>query len=157
MNVLAPEIKIQWAISTLGKLIIYTLATFFLEYFFIDKYISNWFIFDYGLTLIVFLFYLTLVFILPPLRYKYWKFEVKEDEIYLERGIFTRIQTTAPFSRVQHIDVVQSILDRSFGLGKLVIYTAGTKGADLLIPGLPIQYAEYLRDYLKSYTQEDVV
>ena len=73
MNALAPEIKIQWAISTLGKLIIYTLATFSLEYFFIDKYISNWLIFDYGLTLIVFLFFLTLVFIAPPLRYKYLK------------------------------------------------------------------------------------
>ena len=85
--------------------------------------------------------------------------EIKEVvlKIKSELGIFTRIHTTAPFSRVQHIDVVQSILDRSFGLGKLVIYTAGTKGADLLIPGLPIQYAEYLRDYLKSYTQEDVV
>jgi len=42
-------------------------------------------------------------------------------------------------------------------LGKLVIYTAGTRGADVVIPGLPIEYAEDLRDKLKNATIEDAV
>jgi hypothetical protein len=93
----------------------------------------------------------------PLLRYKFWRFEVREDEIYIERGILTRIKTTAPYRRIQHIDVQQSILERIAHLGKLVIYTAGTRGADVVIPGLPIEYAEDLRDKLKNATIEDAV
>lgn len=157
MNILAPEIKIQWAIAAVRRLFFFTFIIFLFEYFLVDKVITDWFFSKYLFTIFVFIFFLSLVFIYPPLKYKYWKYDVRTDEVYIERGILTRIHTTAPFSRVQHIDVVQSIVDRWLGLGKLVIYTAGTKGADILIPGLPIQYAEYLRDYLKNYTQDDSV
>jgi membrane protein YdbS with pleckstrin-like domain len=36
------------------------------------------------------------------------------------------------------------------GLAKLIIYTAGSRGADILIPGLPLEYAEDMRDSLKD-------
>lgn len=157
MYKLSPEIKTQWAIAGVRRLFFNTLIAFLLEYFVITEYVEKWFFGDYVFTVCVFIFFLAMLFIIPPLKYKFWKFDVREDEIYLERGVFTRIHTTAPYSRVQHIDVVQSILDRWLGLGKLVIYTAGTKGADILIPGLPIQYAEDLRDRLKNYTSEDAV
>lgn len=95
--------------------------------------------------------------IFPFLSYKFWRFIVRDDDVYIERGVLTRVKTTAPFLRIQHIDVIQSVLDRIFGLGKLVIYTAGTRGADVTIPGLPIEYAEHLRDRLKNVTPEDEV
>jgi hypothetical protein len=44
-----------------------------------------------------------------------------------------------------------------FGLSSLVVYTAGTKGADLVIPGLPHYYAQELQNKLKEYTIEDAV
>ena len=157
MNILAPEIKVQWTIKAINKLILYTIIVFIFEYYFNFDLLNNLVIPKYNITLIIFIINLIMVIFLPKLKYKYWKFDVRQDSIYIERGVFTRVFTTAPFSRVQHIDVVQSVLDRWLGLGKLVIYTAGTKGADLLIPGLPIQYAEYLRDYLKNYTLEDSV
>lgn len=157
MNILAPEIKVQWTIKAINKLILYTIIVFTIEYYFNLDLLDNSVIPKYNITLIIFIINLIMVIFLPKLKYKYWKFDVRQDSIYIERGVFTRVFTTAPFSRVQHIDVVQSVLDRWLGLGKLVIYTAGTKGADLLIPGLPIQYAEYLRDYLKNYTLEDSV
>lgn len=94
---------------------------------------------------------------MPWLSYKYWAFEVRDDELYLERGVLTRVKTTAPYVRVQHLDVEQSVLERLFHLGKLVVYTAGTRGADLVIPGLPIEYAEQLRDHLKNITADDAV
>lgn len=157
MYQLSPEIKSQWAISGVSRLIFFTLVAVLLEYFVISDHVHKWFLADYIFSALVFCFFLLMLFIIPPLKYKYWKFDVRENEIYIERGVFTRIHTTAPYSRVQHIDVIQSILDRWLGLGKLVIYTAGTKGADILIPGLPIQYAEDLRDRLKNYTSEDAV
>src|SRR5690606_22586633 len=109
------------------------------------------------LSSIMFVIGIILTISLPLLRYRYWKFEVRDDEIYLERGVFTRIKTTAPYRRIQHLDVQQSMLERMVQLGKLVIYTAGTRGADVILPGLPIEYAEELRDRLKNVSIEDAV
>jgi membrane protein YdbS with pleckstrin-like domain len=94
---------------------------------------------------------------LPSIRYKRWKFDVRPQELYLERGIFTFIRTTAPYVRIQHLDVRQSILERYYNLATLVVYTAGTRGADIIIPGLPVDYAYQLRDSLNQYTKEDEV
>ena len=39
----------------------------------------------------------------------------------------------------------------------LAFFVAGTRGADIVIPGLPLYYAEALRDRLKNYSPEDAV
>jgi hypothetical protein len=109
------------------------------------------------LSVIIVIIGVILTFVIPQLNYKFWKFEVLDTEIYIERGIFTRIKTTAPFSRIQHLDVQQSIIERFFHLSKLILYTAGTRGADVVIPGLPIEYAQDLRDRLKDITAEDSI
>lgn len=93
----------------------------------------------------------------PILRYHYWAFDLRESELYVIRGVVTRVSTIAPFQRLQHIDVEQSFIDRIVGLGKLIVYTAGARGADIVIPGLPIEYAEELRDRLKNFSSEDAV
>lgn len=157
MYSLDPSIKGIWGVGIFLQFIFYTVVVAFLEFFIIPGNLSNW-IFSKGIfTIIVFATGVLLALILPFLKYKFWKFEVREDEIYLERGILTRVKTTAPYRRIQHLDVQQSILERLAHLGKLVIYTAGTRGADVVIPGLPIEYAEDLRDKLKNVTTEDAL
>ena len=49
------------------------------------------------------------------------------------------------------------MLDRMYGLSKVVIHTAGTRGDELTIPGLPLHYAEEVRDFLRKFIKEDVV
>ena len=95
--------------------------------------------------------------IVPALRYRFWRFEVRDEELYVERGVINRIRTIAPKVRIQHIDVSQNLFENLFGLGKLIIYTAGTRGADIVIPGLIYEYAEDLRDTLKNFSTEDAV
>lgn len=157
MNQLDPSVKTVWALGTFFRLITLTLLIFFAEFVIIKPNLESWAIPIGFLSLTALLFTIIMSLIFPPLNYKYWKFEVKEDEIVLERGILTRINTIAPYRRIQHLDVQQSILDRMHSLGKLVIYTAGNRGADVVIPGLPIDYAEALRDQLKTYVRENVV
>lgn len=157
MHQLSPEVKTQWAFSFFRRTFFLTLFTFLFEIYVIQEYVREWFLGDYYLTYLVFAYNFLLIFIYPKLSYKYWKFEVRENELFIQRGIFTRTYTVAPFSRIQHLDVEESLFDRWLGLGKLVVYTAGTRGADLVIPGLPIDYAEQLRDYLKIQTSEDSV
>lgn len=157
MHQLDPTIKAIWSISYLLRFIFYTIVIFVLEYLFVRTGKTDWF-FDYGITtILVLIFGIVVIIVMPQLKYRFWQFAIREEEIYIERGVFTRIKTTAPFKRLQHLDVEQSVLDRMFGLSKLVIYTAGTRGADLVIPGLPLPYSEMLRDQLKNYTGEDAV
>ena len=155
MYQLDPAVKGVWSISYVMRTIFLTIVVFIIDILFIQKNIDFWFFPSGTLSLIIFFVGLILSFIIPPISYKYWKFDVRESEVYLERGILTRIKTTAPFSRIQHLDVQQSLMERMFKLSKLVLYTAGTRGADVIIPGLPIEYAEELRDHLKDITAED--
>lgn len=157
MNKLDTSVKAVWAIGIITKTVFYTISVFLIEYFILDKNLSNWDIPLGALSGLIFFIGFILVFLYPWLAYKYWGFEIKDTEVYLKRGILTRIYTTAPFSRIQHLDVEQSFIERMFHLSKLVIYTAGTRGADVTIPGLPIEYAEALRDQLKDITSEDSV
>ncbi|MFB6152409.1 MAG: PH domain-containing protein [Haloarculaceae archaeon] len=95
------------------------------------------------------------------LYYRSWRYEVREDSLYLTRGVLTRRQTVAPYVRVQHIDTQRSPFDRLLGLSSLVVYTAGTRGADVTIPGLTYDRAATLQTRLKRLAiateEEDAV
>jgi membrane protein YdbS with pleckstrin-like domain len=70
------------------------------------------------------------------LRYRVWCYHVREDALYLERGVVTHVRTVAPHVRIQHVDTSRSPLERALGLSTLVVYTAGSRGADVSVPGL---------------------
>jgi len=82
-------------------------------------------------------------------RYRAWGYEVREDAIYLERGVFTKVRTVVPFVRIQHVDSSRSPPQRLIGLASAVVYTAGSRGADVTLPGLTPSGAEELRERLK--------
>ena len=83
------------------------------------------------------------------LRYRSWRFEVREDSLYLERGVLTRVRTVVPFVRIQHVDTSRSPTERLAGLASTVVYTAGSRGADVSVPGLTPGDADDLRERLK--------
>jgi len=95
------------------------------------------------------------------LYYRSWAYEVREDSLYLTRGVFTRVQTVAPYVRVQHIDARRGPIERLLGLSTLVVYTAGSRGADVTIPGLTDDRADELQTALKRLAiaseEEDAV
>ncbi|MFC7154732.1 PH domain-containing protein [Halomarina halobia] len=82
-------------------------------------------------------------------RYRAWRYRVREESLYLERGVLTRVTTVVPYVRVQHVDTSRGPLERSIGLATLVVYTAGSRGADVTIPGLTPEDAEDLQARLK--------
>lgn len=88
------------------------------------------------------------------LRYGVWRFEVQDDALYIERGVFTRVKTVAPFVRVQHVDSRRSPVERAVGLATVVVYTAGSRSADVAIPGLDPDRAERLRAELRRLAIE---
>ena len=84
------------------------------------------------------------------LRYRTWSYEVREDSLYLERGVLTRVRTVVPYVRIQHVDASRGPLERVFGLATTVVYTAGSRGADVSIPGLTPERSTDLQTRLKQ-------
>ena len=96
-------------------------------------------------------------FVLPPRRYRAWGYRMDEDELRIGSGLLIRTEAIVPFGRVQHIDIVRGPLQRHYGLGSLVLHTAGTRAASMLLPGLEITEAERMRDHIRSKIREDLV
>lgn len=84
------------------------------------------------------------------LRYRIWGFIVRDDSLYLQRGVLVRVQTVVPYVRIQHVDTRRSPIERLVGLSSSVIYTAGSRGADVSIPGLQPSRARELQERLKA-------
>jgi len=97
----------------------------------------------------VFLFLLGLGAVLAVLRYRSWSYEVREDSLYLERGVLTHTRTVVPYVRIQHVDASRGPVERTLGLATAVVYTAGSRGADVSIPGLTTDRADDLQERLK--------
>ncbi|QLG47701.1 PH domain-containing protein [Natrinema halophilum] len=87
-------------------------------------------------------------------RYGVWRFDLRNDDLYIERGVFTRIRTIVPYVRVQHVDSRRSPLERTVGLATVVIYTAGSRSSDVAIPGLTPARAEDLQESLRRLAIE---
>ena len=87
-------------------------------------------------------------------RYGVWRFELRDDDLSIERGVFTRTKTVVPFVRVQHVDSRRSPLERTVGLATVVVYTAGSRSSDVAIPGLTPARAEALQESLRRLAIE---
>jgi membrane protein YdbS with pleckstrin-like domain len=87
-------------------------------------------------------------------RYRVWRFQLQDDALSLERGVLTRVETAVPYVRVQHIDTRRGPIDRLVGLSSVVVYTAGSRGADVTVPGLAPERARRLRDRLRELAVE---
>ena len=86
--------------------------------------------------------------------YRSWRYVVRTESLYLTRGVFTKVQTVVPYVRVQHIDTRRSAFERVLGLSTLVVYTAGSRGADVTVPGLLPDTAEDLQSRLERLAIE---
>lgn len=91
----------------------------------------------------------------PPARYHAWSFQVRKDDLLIRRGVLSRATSVIPHARIQHVDTRQDLVERWLGLARVVIYTAGIRGAELILPGLPAGEVEELRDDLGRLSGRD--
>ncbi len=111
----------------------------------------------FAVTGAVLLLGLLAAFVLPARRYRAWGYAEGEDELFIRRGLWTRVRTVVPFGRVQHIDVAQGPVQRRFGLATLILHTAGTHGAAVPLPGILHGDAEAMRDRIRAKIRQDLV
>ncbi len=142
---LSASVQLIWALRALvGVAIISAVAAFLLQRF--DVPFSYVGIGALGLAIVA------LVWV--HLRHRIWTYRVREDALFLERGVVTRVNTVVPYVRIQHVDTQRGPLERAFGLSTLVVYTAGSRGADVSIPGLTTHEATDLQQRVKDLAIE---
>lgn len=140
------RVRIAWAVGTLvsgfvlGALVAVGLAAFARE----------WVPVGAAVTLLVG----TLGLVFAVFRYRRWRFELQDDALYLERGVLTEVRTVVPFVRVQHVDTQRSPVERLLGLSSVVVYTAGSRSADVTVPGLTPDRADELQARLRELAAE---
>jgi membrane protein YdbS with pleckstrin-like domain len=88
------------------------------------------------------------VLLWPPLSYDRFRYAVRDQDLWVARGVLFRQQSVIPHARIQHVDTRQGPLERIFGLSRLLVYTASGMAADGGIPGLDSATAHALRDDL---------
>jgi hypothetical protein len=92
----------------------------------------------------------------PPLAWARASYRVDAEGLQIRRGVWWREMLRVPRSRVQHTDVSQGPVERTFGLSTLVVHTAGTHHASIQLEGLDLPTAEALRDFLIAGTEDAV-
>ncbi|AZH25607.1 PH domain-containing protein [Haloplanus aerogenes] len=141
MNRLHPRIRVVWAGQAAVTAVVLTVVVIVVDQLAVD--LPIW------VPPLVFLLFLVGGVGLALARYRVWRYEVRDDALYLERGVFTRVRTVVPFVRIQHVDSSRGPLERLIGLANTVVYTAGSRGADVTVPGLTPGGADDLRERLK--------
>lgn len=95
--------------------------------------------------------------IAPPKKFRAWGYERQREELRIAHGIWTRVETIVPLARVQHIDIAQGLLERHYGVCRLILHTAGTMHNQVVLPGLARETAEGLRDEVRARIRDDAL
>lgn len=82
--------------------------------------------------------------------YSYLKFYyyLKEGEIVIKKGIFTKTTINLPFEKIQTIDFKQNLIQQVFGVVEFTIDSAGSKKQEVSLSAVPLEMAEQLREYI---------
>jgi membrane protein YdbS with pleckstrin-like domain len=73
---------------------------------------------------------------------------LREHDLIHRRGLLVRRIQVLPLVRLQHVETSSNPVERGFGLVRLSCFTAGGRGADLVLEGLPAERAAAIRQYL---------
>jgi uncharacterized protein len=96
-----------------------------------------------------------LVGVVPDLRFRRWRYEVRDDEIDIRHGTFVVRRTLVPIRRVQHVETESGPLQGQFGLASVSFHTAA---GETEIPALTTAEAERVRERIAvlARTRDDV-
>ncbi|MGM9948976.1 MAG: PH domain-containing protein [Lysinibacillus sp.] len=83
-----------------------------------------------------------LIWLFPNIRHRIWRYEVREQEIEIQSGLFIVKRTLIPMVRVQHVDTEQGPILKRYGLSNISISSAATTHT---IPFLEMHEADGLR------------
>jgi uncharacterized protein len=84
----------------------------------------------------------------PRLAWAWYRYDVRERDLWIASGVLWRQETVIPLSRIQFVDSRQGPLERLFDLTRVYVFTASGPAPDGGVPGLRSEDAARLRDLL---------
>ncbi|GJM20541.1 MAG: hypothetical protein DHS20C15_04560 [Planctomycetota bacterium] len=100
---------------------------------------------------------MSLVRALVQRQFEATSWRVDDAHLRICKGVWWRRELHVPRSRIQHTDVTQGPLQRSYGVATLVVHTAGTAYSTVSLDGLTHARAQQLRDKLVLENGDDGV
>ncbi|CAD2079906.1 hypothetical protein GCM10007275_17300 [Jeotgalicoccus coquinae] len=91
--------------------------------------------------------------IIPKLRYKYFRYKVLEDEIRIHSGIWFKSEVAVPLYRVQNIDTTVGPIMKKMNLKGISLQTSAEK---LYIPELETDKADQLRHDIRELINKNI-
>lgn len=95
---------------------------------------------------------LAFVVVVPSLRWRNWRWEVRPEAIDIRHGTFTIRRTLVPMLRVQHVDTTRGVVEQSLDLATVVVHTAAGSHR---IPLLSLKDAAEVRDRIADLARTD--
>ncbi|MEM0358853.1 MAG: PH domain-containing protein [Candidatus Hadarchaeales archaeon] len=92
------------------------------------KYGTLYFLLFFSLYFVPLFLATTLVLYWIPRYYSSLRYELREEEVRVRKGVWWKMEHTVPYARVMSVDTVQGPLSRRLGIGSVDIYTAGYTG-----------------------------
>lgn len=106
-------------------------------------------IIEYILLVIAIVAIIEIVYIFFADRQK--KYALRELDLHFTSGLIFRKTVSQPILRIQHVELKRGPIDRKVGLAKLQVFSAGGAMHTFEIPGLPIEEAESIRQFIISH------
>ena len=137
---LAPAARWLWRLEGLGNVVLAVIAAAVLQ----GAVGGGWALLGW---LAVLLVAVAAVGVVPELRWRRWRWEVREQEIDIRHGTVAVTRTLVPMLRVQHVDTRRGLLQQLLGLATVVFHTAAGSNT---IPALSEWEAGQVRDRIAS-------
>jgi len=82
-------------------------------------------------------------------------YALRELDLHYASGLFFQKVVSQPITRIQHIELKRGPIERKVGLATLQVFSAGGEMHTFQIPGLPVETAQQLRQFILQH--KDVV
>lgn len=77
-----------------------------------------------------------------------YHFFIKDEELYIEKGVLRKTKLNIPFERIQTVNFEQNLIHQFFDVVSVKINTAGSSASEFNIDAIDKEKAYFLRDYV---------
>ena len=78
-------------------------------------------------------------------------YALREQDLNYKSGLIFCKTVSQPMLRIQHVELKRGPIDRKIGLAKLQVFSAGGAMHTFEIPGLPLEKAESIRQFILDH------
>lgn len=112
---------------------------------------EKWWVYIIPIALVLF------SFVRAYIKYKFFSFQVENDELVLHQGWLSKEQTVVKFDKIHEVNLNQKFLHKILGLYNVAIDTAGSSKTEIEINGVSFQKALALKDVLTQRSTEETI